>query len=131
MHPHAAVAGGRAELRFGIGAVDVDVAVEGVRVFRVKPREPEDARLNVILFIALLTDESGRDATDENLAWRRAVAMFLRDAEASGRRAIRARLSAEAEARRGDDIAADERAVFEQVEGLRGNVDEEFQKVLS
>ena len=131
MHPHAAVAGGRAELRFGIRAVDVDVAVEGVRVLRVESVEPEDARLDVILFIALLTDESGRDAADENLARRRAVAMFFRDAEASGRRAIRARLRAESEARCGDDVAADERVVFDEVERLRRNVDAEVQKVES
>ena len=131
MHPHAAVAGGRAELRFGIRAVDVNVAVEGVRVLRVESVEPEDARLDVILFIALLTDESGRDAADENLARRRAVAMFLRVAEASGRRAIRARLGAEAEARSRDDVAADERVVFDEIERLRRNVDADIQKVES
>ena len=88
VHPHTAITRGRAELGFGIRAVDVNVSFEGVRVFGFESFEPEDARLDVVLLVALLSEPAGGHTADEYLPCRCAAADFFRDAEAPGRRAV-------------------------------------------
>jgi hypothetical protein len=124
LHPHASVAGWRPELRFGVGSVDVNVALLGVRVFGFDAFEPKDPRLDMVFRIAFLPELSGSLATDEDFSRRGAVPNSFRDPEAAGRRFVAARLGPKPETGGGDGITADNLARFiEQIEGLRRNVD--------
>ena len=80
-HADAAVAGGCAERVLVIGAVDVDVAIEGVLVVGIEAVEPEDAGLDEIAGIGGVADLAGGDAGFEDGAEGSAGADFFGDFE--------------------------------------------------
>ncbi len=111
----AAAARGRAEFLLLIGAVEVDVAVEAVRVLRLQAADADHPGEDEVLFtdVAALP-LADRFARDEDGAGGHAVADLLRDDEASDRRAVAAWREADAFGRGGDDeFAFEVRAAIE------------------
>ncbi len=109
-HAHAAMAGRGADQPLLVRAVDVDVALAGIGVFRIQPVEPEDAGEDFVLLAAFFRNLAGRKPGLENRARRGTVANLLGDAKSPGGRLVAAGFRPQPEPRRGNGIGGDDPA---------------------
>ena len=127
VHPHATLAGGQPEPRFGVGAMDVDVTLEGIGVVCVQPLEPQDTRLYVVFRIVLTPNFPSCHSRLEDGPRLRAITMLFRDPKAARRRFAGGGFRAKAVTGRGDNIAAQQCFVLDKVHRLRWNMDADLQ----
>lgn len=129
IHADAAVGGGLADEVFLVGAVDVDVPVEGIGVLWIKALEPQDScedEIRVLLVgIFGRPDGSGPVTFLEDGAAGEVGADFLRDAEATGRCAAASGLGADPESGCRDGVCLGEGIALPDLERLIGDANAE------
>lgn len=121
----ASVAGWGSNEVLLIGSVDINVALTGIGILRIKTFEPEDSREHEILIPSLFRNLSGRNTASEDHSCGGALADFLRYPEASRGSSETPFLESESEPRCRDGPGGRDDFSLDHFQDLTGHVDEE------